>query len=230
MEAVILAGGLGTRLRSVIADLPKPMAPINGRPFLQLLLDSLNDNGFKRVILSVGYKHEVIFDYFGNQYREIKLIYSIEYQPLGTGGAIAKALQLAENQDVFVLNGDTYLELNYLDIVQKRHNQKLPVIAVRYLQDAGRYGSVKLHNGYISEFNEKSGAMPGFINAGCYLLPKNTFNDFNLPECFSFEIDFLPSLIERYQLQAYEYDGLFIDIGIPEDYQRAQKILAERYE
>jgi len=229
MEAIILAGGFGTRLKSVVADLPKPMAPVNGQPFLALLLDALHENGFTRIILSVGYRYEVIRDYFGASYRGMALAYAVESSPLGTGGAIALALGLAEQEAVFVFNGDTYLEIDAIGLSACWQKTHLPIIVVRHVPDAGRYGRVEFKHGRITTFHEKGEAVEGFINAGCYILPKNVFDDYRLPESFSFETDYLPRALKNGSIMACPCDGLFIDIGIPKDYSKAQQLLANRH-
>jgi D-glycero-alpha-D-manno-heptose 1-phosphate guanylyltransferase len=226
MEAIILAGGFGTRLKSVVPDLPKPMAPVNGRPFLALLLDALKEKGFSRIILSVGYRHQTIRDYFGDSYRGVALLYAIESSPLGTGGAIAMALQFAEQEVVFVFNGDTYLDIDAEGLLACWQRSNLPIMVVRHVSDAGRYGRVQLNQGCIHTFHEKGEAIAGLINAGCYVLPKTTFTNYCLPMTFSFETDFLPKALQNGTVLAYPYDGLFIDIGIPEDYHNAQLLLA----
>ena len=142
MEAIILAGGLGTRLKSVVVDLPKPMAPVNGRPFLAILMDALQEQGFTRIILSVGYRHEAIRDCFGDTYRGMVLSYAIESSPLGTGGAISLAMSLAEQEAVFVFNGDTYLEIDAAALLACWQQAHLPIMVVRHVPDAGRYLSL----------------------------------------------------------------------------------------
>ena len=229
MEAIILAGGFGTRLKSVVVDLPKPMAPVNGRPFLAILLDALHEKGFTRIILSVGYRSEVIRDYFGASYRGMALAYAVESSPLGTGGAIALALGLVEQEAVFVLNGDTYLEIDSIALHTFWQQTHLPIIVVRHVPDAGRYGRVGFDHGRITTFHEKGEAVEGFINAGCYILPKTVFDGYELPEVFSFETDYLLRALQHGSIMAYPCDGLFIDIGIPEDYSKAQQLLANRH-
>ena len=229
MEAIILAGGFGTRLKSVVADLPKPMAPINGRPFLAFLLDSLQEKGFTRIILSVGYRSAAIRDYFGSSYRGMAITYAVESSPLGTGGAIALAMKLAKQEAIFVFNGDTYLEIDAVALLACWQKTQLPMIVVRHVPDAGRYGRVESDHGRITSFHEKGEAVEGLINAGCYILPKTVFDDFELPVAFSFETDYLPHALQHGSLMACPCDGLFIDIGIPEDYSKAQQLLASRH-
>lgn len=156
MEAIILAGGLGTRLRKVITDLPKPMAPIGGRPFIAILFDELIAAGFTSAILAVGYRHEMILDYFGDNYRSLQLIYSVERKPLGTGGAIRLAIDEATASEVFVLNGDTHLELDYRAMLSAHLSLKSSItIAVRVVPDVSRYGSLDIAQSRIRGFSKK---------------------------------------------------------------------------
>ncbi|HWZ72203.1 MAG TPA: sugar phosphate nucleotidyltransferase, partial [Casimicrobiaceae bacterium] len=145
MEAIVLAGGLGTRLRGVVDDIPKPMAPVQGRPFLALVLDQLFDSGFHTAIVAAGYRHEAIRSYFGEQYRGIALVWSVESEPLGTGGAIRLACDKADARDVFVLNGDTYLELDYRAMLDAHVGAGAQIsVAVCQVPDIARYGAVEV--------------------------------------------------------------------------------------
>jgi len=223
MEAIILAGGFGTRLRSVLPDTPKPMAPIDGQPFLARLIDYLGRQGFKKIILSVGYKHEIIESYFGNQRGLVEISYSVESEPLGTGGAIKKALMLTNSENVFVLNGDTFVYINYREMLASRGNDFSRLcIALRTVDNVSRYGAVLVENNEVTSFVEKAGERAGLINSGVYLMPSNFFGSVDVPEKFSFERDLLYPCVERLRPQAFITEGYFVDIGIPEDYQRAQ--------
>ena len=188
MEAIILAGGLGTRLQSIVSDVPKPMAPINDKPFLEYILEYLNKQNIKRVILSVGYKWEIIRDYFGDKFKDIEIFYNVENERLGTGGAIKESLKLINNEKCFVLNGDTFFDisLNEMDI-----NESYIELGLKKMKNFDRYGVVEIDNkGFIQSFKEKAYYEEGFINGGIYLISKNIFNKFELPKQFSFE-DFL---------------------------------------
>lgn len=227
MEAVILAGGLGTRLRSVVTNLPKPMAPIRGTPFLAILLDKLDAAGFAMVTMAVGYRYEMIMDYFGESYKSLKLQYSIEKEPLGTGGAIRLALEQTISPNVFVVNGDTHLELNYQSMLAAHlYSNASITIAVRVVADVSRYGSLDIHHGRISGFLEKGKSGSGTINGGIYLISRKLFENYDLPPIFSFETDFLMRNVVDLQPLSFQSQGSFIDIGIPEDYIRAQHQLA----
>jgi D-glycero-alpha-D-manno-heptose 1-phosphate guanylyltransferase len=176
-EAIILAGGLGTRLRSVVNDIPKPMAEVCGKPFLSYILDFLIKYGIKRVILSVGYKWEAIREFFGEQYKSINLVYAIEYEPLGTGGAIKNALKYVRDTEVFILNGDTLfnIDLSVFYSLHKNKNSNLS-IALKKMNFTERYGSVKIdENNRIIDFSEKAQKFNILINGGIYLLNKNFF-------------------------------------------------------
>jgi D-glycero-alpha-D-manno-heptose 1-phosphate guanylyltransferase len=224
-EAIILAGGLGTRLWSVIKDIPKPMAEVCGRPFLCYILDFLHTQGIERVILSVGYKWEIIRNFFGNQYKNLKLEYAIENKPLGTGGGLKNALKYVCEEEVFVLNGDTFfdIDLNLFYNLHKSKNSKLS-IALKKTENTERYGVVEIdENNRIVSFLEKEKRVSGFINGGIYLLNKNFFNALSPEGNFSLEKDFLERFYRDYEFFGFPFDGFFIDIGAPEDYERAKK-------
>lgn len=227
-EAIILAGGFGTRLQSVIQDLPKPMAPINGKPFLSYLLDYLIAYQYNHVILSTGYLHDKIEDYFGNQYKSVPISYARETVPLGTGGGIQFALSNCVTQNVLILNGDTLFKVDLARFEQfhKIHNSKLSIV-LREVDNVSRYGSVIYDdNSRIINFMEKNiNRGKGFINGGIYLIDKELFSSFSLPEKFSFEKDLMERYYQSEQFFAMVSNGYFIDIGIPDDYYKAQKEL-----
>ena len=226
MEAIVLAGGLGTRLRSVVSDVPKPMAPINNKPFLEYILEFLNNQNVKKVILSVGYKWEVIKYYFGDKYKSIKLIYNVEKERLGTGGAIKDSLKYAENENVYILNGDTFFDI---DLSKMKLKDNLIEIALKKMENFDRYGVVEIDkSGYIQKFKEKSYYQEGFINGGIYLLKKDIFKNFDLPTKFSFE-EFLESNFKNLKAKGRVFNGYFIDIGIPEDYEKAKRYFSENF-
>jgi D-glycero-alpha-D-manno-heptose 1-phosphate guanylyltransferase len=225
MEAIVLAGGFGTRLRSIVSNVPKPMALVAGRPFLELLLCSLKARGITRAILSVGYKSEVITSHFVRHPVGIDLAYEIESTPLGTGGAIASALRHATGDHVFVFNGDTYLDLDLGAVVAMWPGDRTPIVVARIVPDTARFGSLELADGRILHFLGSGQKGAGAVNAGCYLIPCDIFDGASLPQVFSFEHDFLgrrPPL----SIRTFVSKGQFIDIGVPEDFQRAQIELA----
>lgn len=227
MEAIVIAGGFGTRLRQIIADVPKPMAPIAGRPFLEILLNSLARKGFKRVILSLGFMAEKISSYFGKQHAGMELIYVVENQPLGTGGGVRLAMEKMTTDHVFVFNGDTFLDLEVDDVEhqwQLRHN---PIIVAREVPETSRYGRL-IVDGYVAKgFVEKGVVGSGLINAGCYALMRGQLDCFPVAQSFSLEVDFLSHAINRGEFDVFTTNGKFIDIGVPEDYARAQTMLAK---
>ena len=226
MEAIVLAGGLGTRLRSIVSDLPKAMAPVAGKPFLAYLLDTLIAAGFDSAILAVGYKGEQIRKHFGERYRSLPLRYSVETEPLGTGGAIKLAMGQVSATSVFVLNGDTYLELDYAAMMAAHDEaDAILTIAVHAVPDASRYGALDIDGGRIRGFFEKGHPGPRSINAGAYLFSRKLLNRYSLPRAFSFETDFLVPHVKELKPLAFQTHGVFIDIGVPEDYAGAQKIL-----
>ena len=227
MEAIVLAGGLGTRLRGVVDDVPKPMAPVQGRPFLALVLDQLVGGGFKTAIVAAGYRHEVIRSYFGADYRGLALRYSVEHEPLGTGGAIRLACAQADARDVFVLNGDTYLELDFRAMMEAHARaESLLSMAISHVSDVARYGALELCDDRVQRFLEKGRSGPGWINGGTYVLGPDLRARLRPQGAFSFEHELLATEVRTIRPLAFRSSGLFIDIGIPEDYARAQQIFA----
>jgi D-glycero-alpha-D-manno-heptose 1-phosphate guanylyltransferase len=227
LPAIVLAGGLGTRLRDVVADLPKPLAPVAGRPFLAIVLEQLLAQGFDRAVLAVGYRHEAIRSAFGACFGRLQLSYSVEPQPLGTGGAIRQAARQCRDTDVFVLNGDSYVELDFARMRSAHESAGacLTVCAVE-VADASRYGRIRAEDGRIGGFEEKRAAGPGLINAGIYLMRADLLETLALPEAFSFERDVLAAKLQDLRPRLYVASGRFIDIGVPEDYARAQGMFA----
>jgi D-glycero-alpha-D-manno-heptose 1-phosphate guanylyltransferase len=222
-DVIILAGGLGTRLHHILSGIPKPMAPVNNFPFLHYLLQYLQKFNPPRIILSVGYEYQQITSYFGNQFSGIELVYSIEETPLGTGGAIKKALEISTTNNSFVINGDTFFDID-IDRMEKQHllTKKEVTIAVKEMQKFNRYGTLKIENDRISEFIEKKQVEKGFINAGIYAIDRNAFLSCNWPEKFSFENDFFEKFSNQFFFSPFFSDGYFIDIGIPDDYHKVQ--------
>ena len=221
-DVIVLAGGLGTRLKSVVPDLPKVMAPIAGQPFLTYLLSSLERQGFRRAILSVGYLADVVQNHFGDRIGKLHLAYSVEQQPLGTGGAIRAAARLASGDDIYAINGDTYASVDYgAMLAQHRSMQNVLSVALMHVADTARYGAVEVVHSRIQSFTEKGRSGPGYINAGIYLLQRTMLED-GLPERFSFEQDALRLRMQELSPGAFLASGYFIDIGVPEDYARAQ--------
>ena len=224
MEAIVLAGGFGTRLRAVVSDVPKPMAPVAGRPFLCHLLDDLVRQGYTHVVLATGYMHEAVEAFFGNRYRDLAVSYARETTPLGTGGAIVNGLQHCTEERITVLNGDTLFRVSHSPLL---HDRSRLALLLRKVPDAGRYGSVVIDptSGLVTAFREKDpDAGEGLINAGVYRLHRSLLAGHAPGQPFSFEREVLQALHEP--IHAYPMEGYFIDIGVPDDYRRAQKELA----
>ncbi|ECL6334635.1 TPA: nucleotidyltransferase family protein [Campylobacter jejuni] len=214
MQAIVLAGGLGTRLKSVVQDLPKPMAPINNKPFLEYLFKYLQKQGVHEVMLSVCYKYEIIQEYFKNKFENINIIYNVEKEALGTGGAIKDALKFIKNE-AYVLNGDTIFDI---DLKKLALNDSKICIALKQMQNFDRYGTVNVDNkSIVTSFEEKVFKKQGLINGGIYLLKKDIFDEFDLEKKFSFE-EFLQENYKTLKIQTQIFDDYFIDIGMPEDY------------
>ncbi len=228
MEAVVLAGGLGTRLRPVVPDLPKPMAPVAGRPFLEILLERLAATGFRRVVLSVGYRHQLIMNHFGTGWGGLTLDYAVESQPLGTGGGLALALGKTRAAAVFVFNGDTYLELDPAAMAQAHRaaGARLTLAAVA-MADVSRYGALQIEDDRVTGFAEKGRKGPGWINGGVSLIDPALVLDAGLTPPWSLETDLLMPRLAEIRPLAFPTQGRFIDIGVPEDYARAQRLLAD---
>lgn len=219
MKAIILAGGAGLRLRKVIKDLPKSMAPISGRPFLEYLILQLKKWEIEEVILSIGYKGEVIKSFFGNGKKwGVEIIYCEEKQPLGTAGALRQAVNLTSDREFFSLNGDSFVDLDYNQIVAY-HRQKgaVATIGLVGVNEVSRYGKVEINkDGKILRFREKSAARAGFINAGVYFFAREVIKD--IPERkVSIEKEIFPRLVGR-GLYGFVTKGFFVDIGVPKDY------------
>lgn len=241
-QAIILAGGFGTRLQQVVSEVPKPMAPVNSRPFLEYLLDYLMYYNVKEVILSVGYKAEAIKNHFRHRYRNVKINYAVEEEPLGTGGAIKKALGYCHDNPVLVLNGDTFFDVD-LRLMAEFHSDNNAdfTMAVRKVRDVQRYGCVMLNEeSRITGFSEKNTQTgEGFINGGIYilsagLLKKKSIEGETLPffkgesvTPFSLEKDFLEKYYRDLNIFGFVSENYFIDIGIPEDYYKAQHDFAK---
>ncbi len=223
-QAIILAGGLGTRLRSVVEECPKSMALINEKPFLEYLLDYLISQKIQKFILSVGYKSAFIESHFGASYKGTKIVYVYEDTPLGTGGAVKKALEYVDADCTLVTNGDTLFLVDLVQFFQVHQKTKASIsLALKSMKDFDRYGTVKIsEEGKVVAFQEKQYQKEGFINGGMYLFNKNVFDAFVMEEKFSLEKDFFEKYLQDLALCAWVSDPYFLDIGIPEDYQKAQ--------
>lgn len=223
LTAIVLAGGLGTRLRSMVNDLPKCMADVAGKPFLSYVIDHLRSNGVQHFIFSLGYMHEVISYFINKNYSGISE-FSIEEEPLGTGGAIHKAAKLVKGKTAVVVNGDTLYRVDLGRIIPFHTMCGADcTLALKPMENIDRYGVVELNNDYsIRDFREKQYYASGLINGGVYFLNTAKFLHEELPEKFSFEKDYLEKFYANRRMYGVIQDKYFIDIGIPEDYQRAQ--------
>ncbi|MEW6108510.1 MAG: nucleotidyltransferase family protein [Nitrospirota bacterium] len=232
-EAVVLAGGLGTRLRSVVKDVPKPMAEVAGRPFLDFIMFFLAKNNIERAILAVGHKFEVIQEYYSNGASSfgVQIDYSVENEPLGTGGAILQAADQVKGDDFFIVNGDTYFDVNLAELEEFAQAASADIaIALKEVQASQRYGHVECSDAdRIVSFKEK-GTVEGehnIINGGVYYMSKDVLGKCSLPDKFSFETDFLQAKLHDIRAYGKLFEGHFIDIGIPEDYSLAQSFLKD---
>lgn len=226
-KALVLAGGRGTRLASVLTDKPKPMASIAGLPFLHYMLLDLKRKGISEVVLLVGHLREVIIDYFQYDYHGLKISYEIETEPRGTGGLIFELSKKWE-EDILLLNGDTYFDVDIQAIVTQSIGGDI-VLAVKSIENSDRYGALTIENDHIVDFNEKSWIERGYINGGIYYLPKKCFENFDLPSSFSLEKDFFEAYKESLKLRPFYSHGYFIDIGIPSDYHTAQTTIPRQF-
>jgi D-glycero-alpha-D-manno-heptose 1-phosphate guanylyltransferase len=228
-EAIILAGGLGTRLRSAVPDLPKCMAPVNSEPFISYVIKHLQKQGITHFIFSLGYKSEVIEQYLQAHFPSLFYKASIEDEPLGTGGAIKKALEKAKEKSVLVANGDTLFKID-VNVLAGFHTLSGAncTLSLKPMKNFDRYGVVEVDkDNVIKSFKEKQFYESGCINGGMYALHRNKFLDEDLPEKFSFEKDYLEAYYHKRRMFGLMQDEYFIDIGIPEDYERAQVELKE---
>jgi len=228
MEAIILAGGFGTRLRSVLNDRPKPMALISGRPFLEILLCSLAAKGFSRVVMSLGYMANKISSHFGSKYQGLEIDYVVEDIPLGTGGAVRLSLEACKKEHIFVFNGDTYLDVEIDLLEQQWKNRGNQIIVAREVTDTARYGRLVVDNNRVINFAEKNFCGPGLINAGCYVLLKKSLSRFPINHPFSLEVDYLAHEVKQNLVEVFVTNATFIDIGVPMDLIKAQTLLVAK--
>lgn len=225
MDVIILAGGLGTRLRSVVSDLPKCLAPVNDRPFLYYLFQYLKGYNIDRVILSVGYLHEQVQEWVSSARSlfPFEVLYAVEKTPLGTGGGVRLAMSYADTDNVLILNGDTFFYVDLLKMSSSHLSSGKPVtVALKYLENFDRYGSVELDgNGMVAAFHEKHYCDKGFINGGVCMIKREPEMFDGMPDKFSFETMLLEPYAASLRVNGFVDDGYFIDIGIPEDYEKA---------
>lgn len=224
-EAIVLVGGLGTRLRTVVSDVPKPLAPVAGRPFLAWLLDRLAEAGMHHVVLAAGYLAERVVDAIGREWRGMQVDYSIETAPLGTGGAVRQACGMLRGEATHVLNGDTFLryDMHALEQATRQAGADLGMALAR-VDDVARYGAVVREGVRIDGFMEKGESGAGYVNAGSYYLTPAAIRSLPAESSFSFETRVLAPLTTAGRVCGFDATSGFIDIGVPEDYRRAQTL------
>lgn len=222
-ECIILAGGKGTRLQSVVNDVPKCMAEVGGVPFLQHVFHYLAKEGIQHVVLALGYKADIITHWLDAKQQEFKVSYVIEDDALGTGGAIRFAFSKVVSDKALILNGDTFFNINTDSLYNShiRHQADIS-IALKPMENFDRYGTVNCNDqNKIIKFNEKKYTEKGLINGGVYLVDKKIFSELQLPEKFSFEKDILETKLDMLSIYGQTFDNYFIDIGIPSDFEKA---------
>lgn len=224
-ECIVLAGGKGTRLRSVVSDVPKPLAPVAGRPFIAWLLDRLATQGIRHVILATGYLAEQVEAAVGRRWKGMSISFSCEYEPLGTGGAIRAACNQLNGPSCHVVNGDTYVEYSISSLESTVKELKTSIgMVLAPVDNVSRYGSVLVSSGRAVGFSEKGRNGHGLINAGCYFLTADAINMLPDVSNFSFEQDVLLPASVNSDIAVISDARKFIDIGIPEDFERAQSL------
>jgi D-glycero-alpha-D-manno-heptose 1-phosphate guanylyltransferase len=230
MRTIILAGGFGTRLQQVVPNLPKPLADIGGRPLLAWQLDLLVHQGASDIILCVHHLHERMGQFLQGWHHGIPMRCIVEQQPLGTGGALYHALrEIRPETPVLVLNGDTFSGMDYRALYAAHLSHRAPVtIAVRHAEDRGRFGAIESEHGLITKYTSAGTDTPGLISTGTYVVSPQLFDAFSMPAMFSFERDFLEQHAVALRTRVFETSGYFVDIGVPEDYARAQEEIPEQ--
>jgi D-glycero-alpha-D-manno-heptose 1-phosphate guanylyltransferase len=239
IKALILAGGLGTRLRSLVSDRPKPMAQVGGKPFLEYQIERLRAHGFEDLVLCVGYLAHHVQDYFddGRDWG-VHIDYAVETEPLGTAGAIKNAQKFIGEDAFLVLNGDSYLEVDLRGLVQFHQRwrsadpQAIATVAVVASDDTSAYGKVELdERARLLRFGEKVEAGPGWINGGVYVLEPTLLDSISLGVAVSLETETLPLILEsNHHVLGYLVQGFFVDIGTPEGYHRFCRYVEEEHE
>ena len=230
MQAIILAGGLGTRLKSVVSDKPKVLSPVAGKPFLYYIIQYLQEQGVTSYIFSLGYLANQVIDFLQEDYSNLPYQYYIEDIPLGTGGGIKKAIELSTVQDVLIVNADTYFNISLSQMyAAHKATDAMCSVSLKLMNDFDRYGSVEIDiNNTIILFKEKKYYAEGLINGGVYALNANHFLALPLPAVFSFEKDYLEKYYTKQKIYALVQDEYFIDIGVREDLEKANRDFGNR--
>lgn len=225
MEAILLAGGFGKRLKDITKNSPKPMVDINGRPFLDYLIKFLDESGIKKIILSVFYKADSIIDHYGNNSNGVEIVYSIDKSPLGTGGAILAAIKKCEEKHVFIINADTYFNVkvkSLLDLHLEKQNDI--TLSLKPMKEFDKYGYVRTNErGRVIAFEEKRFQKYGKIDGGVYLINNNIFKEQKHKDIFSFN-NYIRNNLNHLKVGSIIFDEFFIDIGTLDDYTRAKNI------
>ncbi|MDD3296558.1 MAG: nucleotidyltransferase family protein [Candidatus Omnitrophica bacterium] len=230
IDVVIICGGQGKRLKQVINDRPKVLAQINGRPFIDILIDRLLKYGFKRFILCVGYQKEKIREHFREKSKYFEVLFSQEDTPLGTGGALKRAQPLIKSDAFLAMNGDSFCPVDFNNFFSFHTEKKsFLTLLLAKVSSSKDYGTVELGSSFrIKDFKEKSGSdKEAFINAGVYLMEKSVFGKMPKKEAFSLEYDFFPAMVCE-KIYGYITDGEFVDIGTPLRYEKAQAVINGR--
>jgi len=225
-DVVVLCGGLGTRLRSVLGETQKVMAQVGNRPFLDIIIEHLKKQGFSRVVLCIGFKSEEVKKYYQDNKFGLDIVFSEEQSPMGTGGALKNAQALIATDEFFVLNGDSFCSLDYGALYDfHKKNQAVATIAVSKVDNDEDFGSIKIDSSNrITCFSEKDGgkdSSEGFVNAGVYCFSREVFSEMPSQDVFSLEKDLFPALVNK-GFFAFECNEKFVDIGTPERYKKSQ--------
>jgi D-glycero-alpha-D-manno-heptose 1-phosphate guanylyltransferase len=229
--AIILAGGLGTRLREEVPDVPKPMAPINGRPFLEYLMDYWISQGVERFILSIGYKSQIISEHFGGCYKSSAVCYAIEESPLGTGGGLLLALEQVTSNKVLLLNGDTFFAVPFLTLDQFYHDSSADcAFSLFEAQQAGRFMGIDVNaKGKILSLSANDQKIGRLANGGVYLINPEKIKKLNLESGIKISLEddvFACMMRASSHLFGVAFQNRFIDIGVPTDYRRSFEIIS----
>ncbi|MBF0169619.1 MAG: NTP transferase domain-containing protein [Nitrospinae bacterium] len=227
-EALILAGGFGTRLGEAAQHLAKPMVEVGGRPFLAWILDQLAEKKIGKVLLSVGYRAHQVIGHFGTRWGAMELVYEEERSPRGTGGAVQAALKRLDGEYVLTVNGDSFVEFDLAMIEAAARESRNPVVVAVGVEDTARFGRLEIQRGRVTRFVEKGISGAGYINAGVYALPVACMDGITAPMPFSLETALLEPFALAGRLQAVVTGGRFIDIGVPEDLARAREGFFDR--
>jgi D-glycero-alpha-D-manno-heptose 1-phosphate guanylyltransferase len=228
IPVVLLAGGLGTRLEAVSGGLPKPLVPVGDRPFIEYVLDAVSTAGLTELVMAVSFRWEALRNHFGETYRGMSIRYSVEAEPLGTGGAIWQGFRQCNLERALVLNADTLFRIDLTALIALHSSAGAAVtMALRRVPDTARYGAVECdETGRVTAFHEKGRSGPGLVNGGIYVVERSELAKTPWPAKFSFEQDFLQARLKDVRPVGYESDAYFIDIGVPEDLARARAELA----